>query len=187
MSDRNNLFSLFLREAGWEDLRFPAQAINPAGAVNAPTVDTDLAGFPGTLLFSGAQVNVIAGIAQMSHMWDEATPIKPHIHWCKTTSSALAVDWQFYYRHLGNAGDLPGAWVGPIAGVVAAGDPSVGENQCITTFGDIDMTGRIESACINWQLRRAGSTDAYNSNARLYELDFHYQVVKPGTFNEYSD
>lgn len=34
----------------WDDLRFPAQGINPAGAADAPTVDT--ATRPGTLLFS---------------------------------------------------------------------------------------------------------------------------------------
>ena len=28
--------------AGWDDLRFPAQAINPAGAVDAPSIDTTL-------------------------------------------------------------------------------------------------------------------------------------------------
>ena len=44
----------FLRGTGvavcaprWDDLRFPAQAINPAGAIEAPTVDSDNAAFPG--------------------------------------------------------------------------------------------------------------------------------------------
>lgn len=168
----------------WDDLRFPAQGINPAGAVDAPSVDTTLTSFPGTFLFSGSAENVIAGIAQMPHAWAKGTPIRPHIHWSKTTGSASAVSWVFYYRHLGFAGDTPSAWVGPIAGTLAVGNQTVTNNHCITTFGEIDMTGKQESACLAWQIRRLGNTDADNATARLYEFDIHFQSDKFGTVDE---
>ena len=113
----------------WDDLRFPAQGINPAGAIDAPTVDTTLTAFPGTLLFAGNAENVIAGIAQMPHAWAKGTPIRPHIHWAKTTGSASAISWVFYYRHLGFAGDTPP----PGSALSLEPSPSVIKPSLITT------------------------------------------------------
>ena len=169
----------------WDDLRFPVQGINPAGATDAPSVDNVLADFPGTLLFSGSQENVIAGVAQMPHSWVRGSAIRPHIHWSKPTGSASAVTWEFYYRHLGLLGDVAGAWVGPVAGtLVPVSAPGTTNAACITTFGDLDMTGKRESSCIAWQIRRQGSSDSDNGTARLYEFDIHYQVGKAGTITE---
>lgn len=173
-----------LHVAGWEDLRFPVQGINPAGAADAPTVDTTLTGYPGTLLFSGSQDNIIAGIAQLPHAWQAGTAIRPHIHWSKPVGSASAVSWVLYYRVLGSAGDAHGALTGPVAGTLAAGDMETANQMLLTTFGEIDMAGQKESTCLAWQLRRLGSTDADNGTARLFELDFHYQTDKSGTIDE---
>ena len=80
---------LTLAEDGvWDDLRFPAQGINPAGAIAPPDVSTDLAAFPGTLEFSGTALNIITGVFQMPHTWQEGTEIHPHIHWMKAVSGA---------------------------------------------------------------------------------------------------
>lgn len=168
----------------WDDLRFPAQGINPAGAADAPSVDNVLTSYPGTLLFSGSQENVIAGVAQMPHAWDRGTPVRPHIHWSKPVGSSSAVSWTFYYRHAGMVGEAAGAWVGPIAGTLAGGNPANTDEHLITSFGSIDMSSRKESSIICWQIRRAGDTDADNGQARLYEFDIHYQVSKRGTVDE---
>lgn len=166
---------------GWDDLRFPAQGINPIGAASDPAVDTTLADFPGTMLFAGNAENIVAGIAQMPHAWQPGTTIKPHIHWSKPTGSASAVAWEFYYRHLGSPGDAPGDWVGPVSGTIAAGDQSVSNQHVLSSFGDVDMTGKRESTCIAWQIRRQGGTDDDNGTARLIEFDIHYFAVKCGT------
>jgi hypothetical protein len=77
----------------WEGLRFPAQGINPAGAASPPSVDEVLTSFTGTLLFSGSQENVIAGVAQMPHAWRVQSAIRPHIHWA-TSPSARPMPWR---------------------------------------------------------------------------------------------
>lgn len=176
--------SLALHLEGWDDLRFPAQAINPAGANDAPSVDTTLTGFPGTLLFSGTQDNVICGIAQLPHDWRRGSAIRPHIHWAKPTGSSSAVSWVHYYRLCGFAGEAPGEWVGPVAGTLAYGDQTVSDQHLITTFGTIDLAGQKESCCLNWQIRRLGNTDADNNAVRLLEFDFHYYRGKGGTVTE---
>ena len=170
-----------LLEDGWDDLRFPAHGINPAGAADAPTLDTTLSSFPGTLLFSGSLENVVVGVAQMPHAWKAGTPVEPHIHWSKPVGSASAVTWELYYRQLGFPSDVPGDWVGPVEGVIAAGDPTTSNSHIITPFGLLDMTGRRESSMLCWQIRRQGATDADTGTARLYEFDIHYYSVKAGT------
>lgn len=176
-----------LQVDGWDDLRFPVQGINPAGAANAPTVDTTLDGYPGTLLFSGSQENVIAGVAQLPHAWKRGSAIRPHIHWSKPVGSASATVWVLYYRMLGFVGEVHGAMVGPVAATVLVGDPTVADTMLIAGFGEIDMTGQKESTCIAWQIRRLGNTDADNGTARLFEFDIHYQTDKAGTVKDISD
>ena len=169
----------------WDDLTFPAEGINPAGAPNAASFDT--ATYPGTLLFSGTVNNHVAGTSQMPHSWREGSTIKPHIHWTKTTADAggNAVTWEFRWV-AADPGDALGAMSSYIAGTLAVGDLTTSEKHNITTFGDMDMTGFAASAIIVWELRRVGSSDAYNSNARLLALDFHYQRNTDGSRFEYS-
>lgn len=169
----------------WTDLRFPAQGINPAGAVAAPTVDTVETDFPGTLLFSGAADNMVAGVAQMPHEWVSESDIYPHIHWSLPIGSAAAVTWQFYYRLMGVAGDNAGAWVGPVAAASQFGTPTTANNMLVTTFAAIPMTGMLTSAMLAWRLYRRGLTDPNNNTARLAELVFHYLSDKPGSIAEY--
>lgn len=180
--DRQFATATFLEpQDGWDDLRFPAQAINPAGAVAAPTVDTTLSGFPGSLLFAGNAENVIAGIAQMPHSWLRASSVIPHIHWSKPTGSADEVQWTFYYRHLGGPGDAPDDWSDAVAGTLAVGDQTSSDEQLITTFGSIAMTGRKESTVLAWRVHRLGDADAEANAVRLLEFDIHFISNKKGT------
>lgn len=171
--------------AGWDDLRFPASGINPTGAADAPAIDIVEANFPGSLLFSGTIDNIVGISAQMPHAWKIGTVIRPHIHWSMPTGTADAVTWELYYRKCGNVGETAGAWVGPIAGTLAAGSPEVTNQHCLTHFGDIAMVGSLESAMLSFRLYRRGSTDAASGQARLLEFDIHYQRNKHGTTAEY--
>jgi len=181
----------FLRGTGiaacvpvWDDLRFPAQSINPPGVLDGPTVDATETGFPGTLLFSGSADKIICGVAQMPHAWSRGTAIRPHIHWSKTTGSASAVTWELFIRILGFAGEAPGAWSSALPVTVTVGSPLVTDELLISGFGDVAMTAQRESTMFAWRLYRRGSTDADNADVRLYEFDIHYQIDKLGTIPE---
>ena len=168
----------------WDDLRFPAQAVNPVGALAPPAVDEVETAFPGTFLFSGSQDQMISGIAQLPHAWAKGTAIRPHIHWSKPTGSASAVTWQLYVRQIGNPGDVAGAWSNAIAGTIVAGDQETSDNHILSAFGDVAMTDYIESCCLAWRLYRRGTTDADNNAVRLFEFDIHYQIDQLGTITE---
>lgn len=168
---------------GWTDLRFPAQGINPAGTAAPPTVINDVNGYTGCLSFSGSIENLIAGVAQMPHEWDRSA-VKPHIHWTKPTGSADAVTWQLFYRIVGNPGDTIGNWVGPISTTQTIGDQTVSGTHLLSSFGEIDLSGYLESVCLLWRIHRRGDTDEENNAVVLYEFDIHYNTNKPGTVTE---
>jgi hypothetical protein len=178
---------LDLLKTAWDDLRFPAQGINPAGSAAPPTVDDTT--FPGTLLFSGSADNLVGGVAQMPHAWKPGTVVRPHVHWAKTTSASGVVVWQFRYS-IADIGDTLSTYSDWITGTVVVSDSNTANKHALTTFGDVVMTGVGESGIIVWEFRRfaSDSSDTYNAvNARFLELDFHYQINKLGTPNEIPD
>lgn len=170
----------------WDDLRFPANGIDPAGLTNPATRSADLTKFPGSLEFAGNALNVIAGVAQMPHQWRNGSEIHPHIHWTVDTASAAAVDWEFYYRMVGNVGDTAGGWNGPFNGTIQVGSTSIPGSHILSSFDAIDMTGYQDSCMLVWYIRRLGNTDANNNVAYLLEFDIHYQTdIAGGSISEY--
>ena len=172
----------------WDDLRFPASAINPVGQTNAASVDTVEADYPATLLFSNSTDQMCAGVAQMPHEWLLDSDIKPHIHWMKTSDATGNVVWEFKYRIIGSVGGSAGAWSSADNGTLAVSHNNLKATHALTAFTAIPMTGCRESAMVAWMLyRRTGGSDTYAAPARLLELDFHFQrqAGKRGTIDEY--
>jgi hypothetical protein len=161
----------------WEDLRFPAQGINPPGGVN----DADVEATTGMLLFDAGSIEIAMGVAQMPHSWDEGTEIRPHVHWTPTNTNTGSVLWQLDYQiaNPGEAFNFTDGWT--TLQVLDAASGVSGTHQ-IAAFGEIDMTGKRISCCIHWKLSRAADdeTDTYNEDARLIEFDIHYQNDRSG-------
>lgn len=164
----------------WEDLRFPAQGLNPAGSAKPPTIDTST--YPGTLLFADNADNHIGGIAQMPHAWEYGSTISPHIHWSKVTAdgSSLDVAWKFRYA-LCAIGSAPTAFSSWGDHTLVVGDLSTLEVQNLSIFPEIDMTGYTGSCLVLWEIMRDVSADTYGDDARLYEFDIHFQIDKLGS------
>lgn len=166
----------------WEDLRFPVQGINPAGSAAPPTVDQTT--FPGTMLFSTSADNIVAGVAQLPHSWQRGTPIRPHVHWAKTTSAGGTVAWRLRYTwaDIGGTFGIYSSWDTATSGVP---NSDTANKHALATFAEITpATGVGESSILCWELMRDVSEDNYGADARLFELDFHFQTNKSGTKNE---
>jgi len=167
----------------WDDLRFPAAGINPAGQVTPPTIDT-ADPFAGTLLFSASATNSIAGQCQLPHAWKEGSSLSPHVHWCPTSTDTGNVYWRLEYQVSDINGTFPGAYT--TLNVLDAGDGITNKHQVID-FANIDMTGSTLSCMLLWKLSRIGGdvTDTYASTARFLEFDIHYQIDGNGSRQEY--
>lgn len=173
-----------LDDARWDDLRFPAQGINPAGAAGPPTIDD--VGYPGTLLFSGSAENNIAGIAQLPHRWKIGTDLKPHVHYSKTTSAPGGVVWQWRYA-ISNAGGIFPAYSAWQSAEPAVPHSDTANKHAIDAFPALEMGTNRESCILLWQVRRAPADagDTYAADVRFFEFDLHYQSDKNGTVAEF--
>lgn len=166
-------------EPNWEDLKFPASAINPPGQAGDPDFDTT----NGTWLFDAAGTEVIYLIAQMPHAWKEGSTIKPHVHWYKSTSAVGNVLWRLEYKKfpIGEVGDA--AFTTLDVTSPAVGDDDTAQQHALSAFADIDMTGMGLSDMLLMKLSRIGgdASDTYGADAALMEFDIHYQVDTLGS------
>ena len=170
----------------WDDLRFPASGINPAGAPSPPNVDTVNGG---TLLFPDTGAHIIGFVAQLPHTWREGTTLHPHCHWQKTTSASGNVMWRFSYKWAPINAVMDAAFTVSSATTTVAGTPdtNTADKHLITAFTSISATGKKISDMLVCTLERVGSdgTDTYGANARLLEIDIHYQVDSFGSDAEF--
>jgi len=174
----------------WDDLRFPATAINPPGQVSDPDVEATT----GLLLFDAAGTELIYALAQMPHSWKEGSEISPHVHWTKTTSAAGNVAWQLRHQILPIGEVGPDEWTddgiitSPVGGTP---DNDTAWEHLISSWPDIPMvdgTSKFSlSTCILFEISRVGGNagDTYAADARLLEFDLHYQINSLGSEVEF--
>lgn len=166
----------------WDDLRFPAQGINPAGAPAPAGVDSAT----GCLVFSGVLDNVIGGVAQMPHSWMRGSTVKPHIHLRFTTSNAgFNTRWKFAYDMANvdaNFANASGTYTSLAA--VTQANPGNVNKHVLLDLGDLTMAGAHESRVVLWQVWRLAASDAADDDVNdclLLEFDIHFQIEKTGT------
>ncbi|KKM75012.1 hypothetical protein LCGC14_1394540 [marine sediment metagenome] len=171
----------------WDDLRFPAQGINPPGAASDPDIETST----GLLLFSGTSTEIVAGAIVIPHTLAVDTLIDFHVHWQKTTSAGGNVLWRIDYEVVNN-GDVAtmayGTQIQSTSPIAETPDNDTANEILITDIGDVDMTGKKLACMVLWKLSRIGGdgSDTYNSDARLLEMDIHYQKFSDGSYDEWT-
>lgn len=168
---------------GWEDLRFPAATINPAGLTSGAA--RELTGvFAGSLLFDAASTEICVGSAQFPHSKMLDTMIYPHVHWTPTSTDAGNVLWRLEYIIADRGEVFPASYT--VINTLA--EASLIANMHLSTpLGTgIDTTGYGISTMMVWKLSRIGGdgTDDYGADARLLEFDIHYQADEIGSAEE---
>jgi hypothetical protein len=163
----------------WEDLRFPATAINPAGAANAMVFDTANIGFT-----AGAPgIQAIAILGQMPHAWKVGSDIYPHIHWQPTTTNTGNVLWRMEYKWTNINDTEPGSFT--TVEILDAGDGTAFKHQLVG-FGAISGIGKTLSSQLSIKISRVGDnvTDTYTGDTLLKEFDIHYEIDTLGSRTE---
>lgn len=166
----------------WDDLRFPAGGVNPPGPENAPTVDPDT----GLYVFADGSTRILAGLAQLPHVWREASALGPHIHWIQTAPGNVL--WRFETRVFDAVDDdFPEEWTTTYASTTTHAYPGTGSRVMITPLPAPDVTGRKVSAMVLFRISRMGGDvlDTLSANVRLLEFDIHHQIDSQGSRTEY--
>jgi hypothetical protein len=168
----------------WEDLRFPAQAINPVGLASPATPDVY-----GCLSFSGTVDNAIAGAAEVPRSWKVGSVLRPYLHLRFPTADAgKNTRWKFDFD-LANPNAQFGAAYGAMFNLttISVGNPNDVLLYVAETFGDLDMAGCEESCLIHWMITRLAASDAADTDTNaciLLAFGIRYQATKMGTIAE---
>jgi len=162
----------------WEDLRFPATQIKVNPVQDKPNFDYSYVGY----LFDFVDKETLYLIAQMPHSWAIGTPIRPHVHWCPTSTASGNVYWELEYSWA-NIGDAFPAFA-PLY-VLDAADGTTHKHQ-IASFDEIDGAGKGLSSILSLKLSRDPNQEAisYAADALLKEFDIHYQIDGLGSEQE---
>lgn len=167
-------------DGAWEDLRFPAQAINIPGPAGAPTWDTTNIGHG----FSSSAQNDLQMVVQFPHSWKEGTEVRPHIHWEPGTGFTVgqAAVWCLYVRWRNNGQTTTAQTAYTVTTTV-----SHTLALLITEFPALSGTGMDISSIMDLQLSRLSlaTGDDMAATAILKEFDIHYQVDSLGSDKEY--
>lgn len=166
----------------WDDLRFPALALNP-GPANAPN-EVNLSGLGGVYLyaFDDGITEDVHFIAQMPHSWYEGSSIEPHVHWTDHEGNTGDVVWALEYTKA-----KPGDVFGTTTTISSADTAGSQYEHQIVELGSIDMTGDTLSTILICRLYRDtdSGSDTMVGDAGLLEVDFHYQIDGFGSDQEF--
>jgi hypothetical protein len=180
--EREYMAEMYLTDTVWDDLRFPATAINPPGGAAAPAKsETD-----GLLYFSASATNLIAIAGQMPHGWKRGSTISPHIHVMHNDDGTGNSVWEFKYR----IARINGTFTDYATDTKTFAAPASAGKHSLFAFDDIDMSDHPgTSTMILILLSRLGGNgaDDYANTIALLEFDIHYQINKLGTRDEFRD
>lgn len=175
--------NILMRLEGWDDVKFPATAVNPPGGVGSPGRDTT----DGRLLFDANATEIVYIADVFPHTGKENSVIRPHVHWQKTTSATGAVYWRLRYKQW-NIGNTEPAWSAYIPGALRTTDTNTAGQALVTSFGDIATTGWKQGSSILFELTREGgnASDTYGADAKMHQFDYHIFNDRVGSASEFN-
>lgn len=164
----------------WDDLRAPATQLKQ-GSNTKPDFDFTDVGFA----FDPNDTETLYVIFQLSHEYSEGTAIVPHLHWIQEEDADVL--WQLEYKWY-NVGEAePASWT-TLTSKTKSINYTSGSISQITSFGEIDGTGKEISSFLKCKMSRLGGNadDTYTGDARLDFFDVHYQKDALGSAQETS-
>lgn len=164
----------------WTDLRAPASAIQVAGSTGIPSWDTTNGGWA----FDDAKTEQVFLLLQFPHSWVPESPIVPHVHWIQSDAGRVA--WRMQYKWVNNGADIPGPFEEVTTSNLVFRYTS-GNFLQISTFGEIDASGKGLSSMLSIKLARVGgdASDTHSGDATLWEFDIHYRADGLGSQEEF--
>jgi len=124
---------------------------------------------------------------QLPHEWAEGTDISPHIHWVPMDAGTGNVRWGLEYTWASIDAVFSNTTI-ITAATLTSGSMAVNHHN-LTELPNIDATGKTLSSMLLCRIFRQGDhvDDTYAGSAGLLEIDFHYQINRPGSRTEYSN
>jgi len=172
----------------WDDLRVSANTVKVQGASNIPAWGAF--GTLQALWFDPSTMEQVFIDVQLPHARLAGTDIHPHVHWTPKTDGSTGdkVSWGLEYTWT-NVGDEFPATTTIYGDSHYPAEDLAASGHYVTSLENIGGAGKGTSSMLICRLFRdatgAGGTDDYADDVGLLEFDFHYQINKLGSTNEY--
>jgi hypothetical protein len=126
---------------------------------------------------------------QMPHGWREGTAVEPHVHWIPKTAGTAGqvIRWGLEYSYSTIGGVFSAASTVYATTIVGGGVITAANSHLITDFDAIQLPGCKISTIMVCRLFRSSSNaaDTYAGTAGLLYIDWHVQLGRPGSREEY--
>lgn len=172
----------------WDDMI--VSALSLAGGVQAPSLRTIKGGIQGLGFNYQTATDIVYGTCQFSHSRKPETDIEAHFHYtieaAPSAGDTVVIEFEYIWQDIGDA--MPAA-SDTILCKIPVSDKTAGTHY-LYDIGTISGTGMDGlSSILNFRVSRLynNASDTYdNSNAFwiLYDVDFHYEIGKPGSRDE---
>ena len=136
--------------------------------------------------FSPTANNEVYFEAQLPHSWIEGSTLKPHIHWIPNEDGGAGerVTWKMEYTFSDIGEVFPDTQI--LTGSTNIYDEDLVKNKhYLTSFGDLDATGKKLSSMLVCRVWRDADNDDYSDFAGALEIDIHYQINMFGSRQEF--
>lgn len=176
--------------AAWDDLRVPVNEVTRLGTTDPDWVQFKDDGGTSVGVYAlafdggGTRDEEVMFSVQLPHAWREGSAIYPHVHWSPTDATAGNVRWVLEYTVAAVNGTFGNT---TLIAVNDASDQVAGKHQK-AIFAPIDMTGKPLSTMLVCRLMREATdaADTYDGHdALMFEVDFHYEIDRPGSRQQY--
>ena len=162
----------------WDDMTVSATAAK-IGANNKPVYNYDSLALRWD--DNDSTTNYLVFNYQLKHSYAPGTDLYPHIHYQQKSAADTALFWIIHYRWT-NVGEAQSPTFTRIQTIDETIMPYTGGSMHqIAEFPAIDGTGKAESSILDIRLYCWAAQDMYTK-----EFDIHFQINKPGTYDEYT-
>ena len=170
----------------WDDVTVSSTALGDGA--NAPSKRTFLGGIPGYAYNFQTADDESWGIAQLKHSYKPGTDIKAHVHVAIETTPSAGDSLYLMFEY--TIASINSTFATTDTFYVQQNVSSwVAKRHYVIDLGTISGVGITESAVIDFRFLRLQSNlkdtyDSANNWMFLKDIDFHFEMNKPGSNNE---
>ena len=164
----------------WNELSIPAVR-SKLGLLDKPDFDyNDL-----TLLYTEDDSTEIAYYSEeMHHAWKTGTSLYPHLEWVQASSDTVNFRMKYRIQEPGQA--RVSTWIYINTATTQYYTYTSGTLNQIARFPAIDMTGKVASSIIEFQIYRIddGGVGFVSGDVSVSDIGIHFEIDKPGSDTE---
>lgn len=174
----------------WDDMRVSVNQVKVQGQQNIPEWDAWLGNLQ-MLWFDPSTMEQVFFALQMPHGYLQGSNLHPHVHMVPASNASQAthrVRWglEYTWQRIGDTFAAPTTIYAETN--IVPDEALVANRHYLVEFTEITGISAADvgvSSMLMCRLFRDATNDDYTDDVGLLEVDFHYEILLPGSRSEY--